>query len=80
VLGAEIRRLLLGLALERGGSFPIRALRDATREQLDACYPMLPAFLAEKKRYDPAERLQNDWYRCLVAKLRASGCEIRWGR
>jgi hypothetical protein len=79
VLAAQIRRLLLGLALERGGSFALRNPRDATCEQLNACYPMLPSFLAEKRRYDPAERLQNDWYRCLLAKQRAGNCEVRWG-
>lgn len=78
VHAAEVRRLLLGLALERGGSFAIRDPRDATREQLDACYPKLGAFLAEKRRYDPAERLQNDWYRCVLAKLRCGRCEVRW--
>lgn len=77
---AELRRALLDAALKRGGSFPIRDLRDATRRQLEACYPMLGAFLAEKRRSDPADRLQNGWYRQLRAKLRCEPCEVRWGR
>ncbi len=80
VHAAEIRRLLLGMALERGGMLALRDPRDATREQLNACYPMLATFLAEKRRYDPAERLQNAWYRCVLAKQRGASCEVRWAR
>jgi FAD/FMN-containing dehydrogenase len=80
VVAAEVRRALLAAALARGGSFPVADLRDATREQLDACYPMLRGFLAEKRRADPAERLQNAWYRQASAKLRAESCEVRWSR
>lgn len=79
VQAAEIRRLLLGIALECGGSFPLRELEWASRGQIEACYPMLGAFLAEKRRGDPAERLQNAWYRCARAKLRAATCKVRWG-
>lgn len=79
VRAAQIRRLLLELALARKGSFPMREARDATREQIEACYPMLAAFLAEKRRLDSDDRLQNRWYRDMLAKLRAEPCEIRWG-
>lgn len=75
----EVRRALLCAALERGGSFPIREARHATRRQLDDCYPMLAAFLAEKRRSDPAERLQNAWYREIAATMRREPLEIRWG-
>ena len=80
VVAAEVRRALLAAALARGGSFPVADLRDATREQLETCYPMLKGFLAEKRRADPAERLQNAWYRQVSAKLRAESCEVRWSR
>jgi len=80
VRSTEIRRLLLGLALARRGSFPIRDLRDVSREQLEACYPILSAFLAEKRRCDPTERLQNDWYRRLRTLLRGEPCEVRWAK
>jgi len=80
VVAAEVRRALLAAALARGGSFPAADLRDATREQLDACYPTLKSFLAEKRRADPAERLQSAWYRQLNATLRADACEVRWSR
>ena len=77
---AEVRCALLCAALAHGGSFPIRDPRDATRRQLETCYPMLGAFLAEKRRADPAERLQNAWYRDLRTKVRCEPCQVRWGR
>jgi hypothetical protein len=79
VAAAEVRRALLGLALARGGSFPIRDLRDATRRQVETCYPMIGAFLADKRRGDPGERLHNAWYRRLVATMRAELGTVRWG-
>lgn len=80
VAAAETRRALLEAALSRGGSFPVRDLRDATRVQLERAYPELRGFLAEKRRCDPGERLQNAWYRDALAALRAGGCEVRWDR
>lgn len=80
VSAAEVRRALLTAALARGGSFPIRDMRDATRRQLETCYPTLGEFLAEKRRADPSERLQNNWYRRIGARLRAESCEVRWNR
>jgi len=79
VAAAEVRRALLNAALSHGGSFPIRDLRDATRGQLETCYPTVSAFLADKRRGDPAERLQNAWYRRLVATMRSEPCQVRWG-
>lgn len=80
VVAAEVRRALLAAALARGGSFPVADMRDATREQLETCYPMLKGFLAEKRRADPAERLQNAWYRQVSAVMRAESCDVRWSR
>lgn len=67
-LGAAVRttqlaRELIAAAIARGGSFPIHATPEATREQVEACYPQLAGFLAEKRRIDPAERWSNAWYR-----------------
>lgn len=59
----QLRRELVGAAIARGGSFPICSTPEATREQVEACYPQLPSFLAEKRRIDPAERWSNAWYR-----------------
>ena len=62
-------RRLIDLALERGGSFYLTYHRWATRQQLLAAYPQLPAFLDEKQRHDPEERLQSDWYRWLSSTV-----------
>lgn len=37
--------------------------RWATRKQVEACYPQFVDFLRLKKKYDPDERFQSDWYR-----------------
>jgi len=78
VHATEIRRQLHAHAIARDGSFPVRAAHGVSRAQLDACYPQLPAFLAQKRRYDPAERLQNAWYRDVMALLRCDTCDSRW--
>ena len=80
VAAAEVRRALLTAALSHGGSFPIRDPRDATRQQLETCYPTISEFLADKRRSDPAERLQNTWYRGLLATMRSEPCAVRWGK
>jgi FAD/FMN-containing dehydrogenase len=60
-------RGLIDLARERGGSYFLTYHRWATREQLDACYPEMPAFLRRKLQHDPEERFQSEWYRHLRA-------------
>jgi len=80
VAATEVRRALITLALARGGAFLPRDLRYATREQINACYPSLATLLRDKRRADPAGRLQNDWYREVLAKLRGERCDSRWTR
>ena len=58
-------RGLIDLARARGGTYFLTYHRWATREQLDACHPQLPAFLRRKLAHDPAERFQSEWYRHL---------------
>ena len=72
VHATEVERLLLDIALANGGSFRIDAAPIASRAQLERCYPQLADFIAQKKRVDPAERLQNAWYRRIAAQLRGS--------
>jgi hypothetical protein len=62
-------RRLIDLALERGGSFYLTYHRWATRQQLLAAYPQLPAFLDAKLEHDPAELFQSDWYRWLRSTI-----------
>jgi hypothetical protein len=82
VLGAavrtrQLRHSLIDAAIEQGGSFPLSCTKEATRAQVEACYPQLRAFLAEKRRVDPAERLTNAWYRH-YQNLFAPACPVRW--
>ncbi len=64
---AEAFRRLIDLARKRGGSDYLTYHRWATREQVEACYPQFPEFLRLKKRYDPQERFQSEWYRRYAA-------------
>jgi FAD/FMN-containing dehydrogenase len=79
VRAAQLRRELIDAAIAAGGRFHIASTREATREQTEACYPQLKAFLAHKRRFDPQERLSNDWYRHQRGLLAAERCEVRWG-
>ncbi len=56
-------RLLIDRAIGYGGSYFPTYHRWATREQVERCYPQLPAFLQLKRKYDPADRFQSEWYR-----------------
>jgi FAD/FMN-containing dehydrogenase len=62
-------RALIDEALAQDGSFFLTYHRFATREQLLRAHPALPAFLAEKRRIDPAGLFQSNWYRWLVGLL-----------
>ncbi len=56
-------RRLIDMAVRRNGSYYLTYHRYATREQVTACYPKFPEFLQLKRKYDPEERFQSDWYR-----------------
>jgi FAD/FMN-containing dehydrogenase len=56
-------RSLIDMAIKRGGRYYLTYHRHATRPQVDVCYPQLADFLGLKKKYDPAERFQSEWYR-----------------
>lgn len=71
VHAAEIEREFLDCVLRHGGSFPLDASQLATLAQFEACYPSLREFLSAKRRFDPANRLENGWYRRLAAMLRS---------
>ena len=59
---ASFRRLI-DLARIRGGSYFLTYHKWATRAQVESCYPQFTEFLRLKRRYDPQERFQSDWYR-----------------
>ncbi|MFN2467228.1 MAG: FAD-dependent oxidoreductase, partial [Gaiellaceae bacterium] len=60
---AEAFRRLIDLAIEHGGKYYLTYHRWARREQVEACYPQFTEFLRQKRRHDPEERFQSDWYR-----------------
>src|SRR6266480_4138766 len=62
---------VIDLAIARGGSYYLTYHKFAKLEQVMACYPQFKQFLALKKKHDPTERFQSDWYR-YYRKLLAS--------
>ena len=60
---ARAFRGLIDLAIARGGSYYLTYHKFAKPKQVTACYPQFKEFLELKRKYDPAERFQSDWYR-----------------
>jgi FAD/FMN-containing dehydrogenase len=56
-------RRMIDRAIEHGGRYYLTYHRWATRKQVETCYPQFAEFLRLKKKYDPDERFQSDWYR-----------------
>ncbi len=56
-------RRLIDRAIPYGGSYFPTYHRWPTRQQVEACYPQFPEFLRLKRKFDPEERFQSDWYR-----------------
>jgi FAD/FMN-containing dehydrogenase len=54
---------LIDLAIGLGGSFYLTYHKFATKQQVETCYPQFRQFLELKRRYDPDEIFQSDWYR-----------------
>jgi FAD/FMN-containing dehydrogenase len=59
---ADAFRRLINLGIKHGGRYYLTYHKHATREQVEACYPEFPEFLRLKRRYDPQELFQSDWY------------------
>jgi FAD/FMN-containing dehydrogenase len=60
--GEHYRQLAQG-ATKRGGSFYLTYNHFAARSDMDAAYPQFAEFLQLKRKYDPAELFQSEWYR-----------------
>jgi hypothetical protein len=60
---AEDFRRIIDRAIQHGGRYYLTYHRWATRQQVETCYPQFAEFLRLKKKYDPGERFQSDWYR-----------------
>lgn len=56
-------RRLIDRAIEYGGSYFLTYHRWANRGQMETCYPRMARFIQLKKKYDPYEMFQSDWYR-----------------
>ena len=56
-------RRLIDRAIGHGGSYYLTYHRWATRSQVEACYPRFGEFLRLKRRHDPEDRFQSEWYR-----------------
>lgn len=56
-------RRIIDRAIEHGGRYYLTYHRHATRKQVETCYPMFVDFLRLKRKYDPRERFQSEWYR-----------------
>ncbi len=54
---------IIDRALQNGGSYFLTYHRWARKDQVLKAYPQMPQFLKLKKKYDPEERFQSDWYR-----------------
>jgi FAD/FMN-containing dehydrogenase len=60
---ADAFHRLIDMAVRRGGTYYPTYHRDATRKQVESCYPPFSEILQLKKKYDPEERFQSNWYR-----------------
>jgi FAD/FMN-containing dehydrogenase len=60
---ADDFRRLIDRAIAHGGSYFLTYHRWASRAQVEACYPQMAEFLRHKRRHDPGDVFQSDWYR-----------------
>lgn len=56
-------RLIIDRAFEYDGSYYLTYHRWARKDQVLRAYPQFIQFLQLKRKYDPAEIFQSDWYR-----------------
>jgi FAD/FMN-containing dehydrogenase len=56
-------RDLIDLGIAHGGSYYLTYHRWARQDQVERCYPQMREFLTLKRRFDPDEVFQSNWYR-----------------
>jgi FAD/FMN-containing dehydrogenase len=56
-------RRLIRRGIRHGGSYYLTYHRWAGRRQVETCYPQFVEFLELKRKHDPEERFQSEWYR-----------------
>ncbi len=59
----SLTRELIDSALRAGGRYYLPYRLHATRDQFRAAYPQAEEFFRKKRRYDPGELFQNEFYR-----------------
>ena len=60
-------RRIIDRAIQYEGSYFLRYHRWATRERVETCYPQFVEYFRLKRKHDPDERFQSDWYRHYAA-------------
>ncbi|MGH8131343.1 MAG: FAD-binding protein [Steroidobacteraceae bacterium] len=60
---ADAFRRLIDIGVRYGGSYYPTYHKYATRKQVETCYPQFVEFLKLKRKYDPTEVFQSNWYR-----------------
>jgi FAD/FMN-containing dehydrogenase len=60
---AQDFRRIIDRAIKHDGRYYLTYHRWADRRQVETCYPQFAEFLRLKRKYDPQERFQSDWYR-----------------
>jgi len=60
---ADDLRRVIDIAASHGGSYFLTYHRHARREQVERCHPRLVEFLRAKRRHDPDDTFQSEWYR-----------------
>jgi hypothetical protein len=63
IRGADALRRLVDTALRHRGTYVPTYHRYALQRQVQACFPQLPDFIRLKRKYDPDEVYQSEWYR-----------------
>lgn len=63
IRASDAFRALIDIGLRHGGSYYPTYHRYALKRQVEAAFPQFEEFLKLKRKYDPAEVFQSDWYR-----------------
>ena len=63
IKAGDLFRRLIDIGLKHGGSYFPSYNRYALRRQVEACFPQMQEFLKLKRKYDPKELFQSEWYR-----------------
>jgi FAD/FMN-containing dehydrogenase len=63
IRASDAFRGLIDIGLRHGGSYYPTYHRYALKRQVEAAFPQFEEFLKLKRKYDPGELFQSDWYR-----------------